>query len=370
MGGEPKGASRVIKTVLLFSLCSTLCSQVAFADLAKDLEKSKDLLTAQEQKQREVMSSLFAMNQTVKIMVKEKSELEQKSAVLEASNQELAKKIMDMSALVKSQRSLLRKRIVALYKMGGQGLARILFASTDSQTLERNLKILGIVAEQDVTLIKSYFGQVAKLEKQKRKLASRIAEVKGLGEKIKAQEAKLESETKAKQDLLARVRKERDKTIQKIGRLREKDPFLDMLYQPSFYEAQGKLLSPISNATLSRRFGVVREALHNVSWLHKGQFYTVHKPESVESVFSGKVAFVGKLPGYGQSIIIDHGDHFYSVYAGVSAPKVDLGAEVKSRQPIALTASNLFENKQGLYFEIRHFSEPVDPQKWMKGKQL
>lgn len=356
--------------MMKFITCALLFSSLAWADSVKDLERSKDLLNSQEQKQREVMSSLFAINQSVKVMVKEKSELEQQSAVLEASNQELAKKIMDTSKLLKYQRSLLRKRIVALYKLGGQGLARILFSSTDSQTLERNLKILGIVAEQDVTLIKSYFQRVTKLEQQKRKLASRIAQVKGLGQKIKAQEEKLAVETKAKQDLLAKVRKDRDKTLKKIGRLRERDPFLDMLFQPSFYEAQGKLLSPIANGQLIRKFGVVREAEHNLSWLHKGQFYSVTKPETVESVFSGKVAYIGKLPGYGQSIIIDHGDHFYSVYAGVAAPKVDLGVEVKSRQAIALTAANQFENKQGLYFEIRHFSEPVDPQKWMKGKRL
>ena len=340
------------------------------ADTVKDLAKSKDLLNLQEQKQREVMSSLFAINQSVKTMVKEKSELEQQSAVLEASNQELAKKIMDTTALLKNQRSLLRERIVALYKMGGQGLARILFSSTDSQTLERNLKILGIVAEKDVTLIKSYFQRVTKLEQQKRKLASRIAQVKGLGLKIKEQESKLAVETRAKQSLLAKVRKDRDKTLKKIGQLREKDPFLDMLFQPSFYEAQGKLLSPIANSKLLRKFGVVREPTHSVSWLHKGQFYAVTKTETIESIFSGKVAFIGKLPGYGESIIIDHGDHFYSVYAGVSEPRVDLGVNVQARQPIALTAANHFENKQGLYFEIRHFSEPVDPQKWMKGKHL
>ena len=88
--------------------------------------------------------------------------------------------------------------------------------------------------------------------------------------------------------------------------------------------------------------------------------YKTGEGSKVKSVFAGTVAFVGSLAGYGKTLVIDHGDHYYTVYSHTDSISVGEGDEVAQNQIIASSG-------EGLYFEVRHFSEPYDPSSWIKG---
>ena len=90
----------------------------------------------------------------------------------------------------------------------------------------------------------------------------------------------------------------------------------------------------------------------------------------VKAVFQGKVSFADNLPGYGPTLIIDHGDHYYSVYAFNKALQVHAGDQVRQSQTVAFSGPSDRPVGDGLYFELRHFSEPLDPKQWMKGSSL
>ena len=105
---------------------------------------------------------------------------------------------------------------------------------------------------------------------------------------------------------------------------------------------------------------------------HKGLLFAVPARQEVQSVWEGTIAYVDRIPGYGQTIILDHGDHFYTVYSGAMRPLVQQGQAVSARQNIAQfesSPSSVIASNE-LYFEIRHFSETYDPKDWMKGLSL
>jgi len=79
---------------------------------------------------------------------------------------------------------------------------------------------------------------------------------------------------------------------------------------------------------------------------------------TVKSVFDGKVAYVGPIPGFGQTVILDHGNHYYSVYSYNLETKVFQGEKVFKGQTLALSGNQL-------YFELRHYSNAIDPEKWI-----
>ena len=118
------------------------------------------------------------------------------------------------------------------------------------------------------------------------------------------------------------------------------------------------------NFKIEQKFGVVHNEQFNLTLPHKGVKLSTLHAEPVHSVFDGSVAFAGALDGYGPTVILDHGDHYYTVYAGNAQLQVKKGDEVKQNQVIAETGSD------GLYFEVRHFSEPHDPKAWLKGIPL
>jgi septal ring factor EnvC (AmiA/AmiB activator) len=364
--------------ILMASISKAGMHKPSAEKIVQDMEKAREKVNEQDLRQRQVMSSLFTITKRMKSIVREKSTMEQDRATIEASNKELAKKIINLSDLLREQKTALRARLAVISRMSGQSLARILFSSSNSAALERNLKILGLIAKRDMDLIKDYFKSVALLKKRKQKLASRMDELKRLEVKIHDKEKNLVSENIEKSKILQHIRKSRQASMDKLKQLRKEseemdttdDPELyDLLYRPSFYEAKGQLPIPVEGR-IRRGYGVVRDSEHNLSWLHKGHFYSTSSISEVKAVFEGKVAFAGVLPGYGKALILDHGDHFYSVYAGVQDIQVVEGSEVKQSEKIASSGQSQFEHGRGLYFEIRHFSEPVDPQGWVKGSQL
>src|SRR5690606_8683854 len=84
-----------------------------------------------------------------------------------------------------------------------------------------------------------------------------------------------------------------------------------------------------------------------------------------KAVAKGKVVYIDRSRESGNTIIIDHGDHYYSVYSYVDDPAVKLDEEVQEGQVLAKSVHNHPFFGEGLYFEMRHFSEPIDPAKWL-----
>ena len=354
-----------------------LYAAVKIERIAKDLEQTKQAVVDKEVKQRRILSSLYVINKKLKKIVTERSSLEKDHQMLEANNFELTKKIETLEEKVRTQRSSLLLRLTAIYKFGGQGMARFLFSSSSSAELERNLKILGFVASKDVGLIKDYSLSAKELEVKKARMTKRLARLKKVEEKIFLSENLLKSETDSKSKILDHLKKTKQFELTKLALLREQtqkmkiddDGLLDLLAGPAFFEQKGKLTPPVSGK-LVRGFGLIKHADSNVVLSHKGHFYRAKSGELVSSVFAGKVVFSGRILGYGKTLIIDHGDHYYSLYAHAKDLLVHEGQQIQGQERIAVAGNSLSENGEGIYFEIRHFSEPYDPKAWMKGNSL
>ena len=89
------------------------------------------------------------------------------------------------------------------------------------------------------------------------------------------------------------------------------------------------------------------------------------QPASVHSIAAGRVSYAASLPGYGNTVIIDHGDGYMSVYTGLSQVAVGNGSRVSARQSIG-TSGTLPAGEQGLYFELRYHNQTINPRSWVR----
>lgn len=343
-------------------------------NLAKDFEATKKRIEDAEVKQRQILSALYQLNKKIKKIVTDKGELSQQRAFLEMNIRNLTHKVEDLDQRSKSQRALLAERLRAIYKLGGASMARFLFSSTSSTSLERNLKIMGIVASRDLDLIKNYSRDLQDLQNKRKTLATRLESLKGIETKIVAQENQLRREQDLKGKILDGIRKNKLFAMNKINGLREKSlqyniedaGLFDLLFKPSFADQKGELPAPLPGV-VTQKFGLMKGDEHPYTLSHKGIFISAAKGSPIKSIFEGRVSYVGELPGFGTTLVVDHGDHYYSVYSHAQEVKVNTGDEITQSQVIALVGEAPQESNPGLYFEIRHFSEPYDPQQWMKG---
>lgn len=363
-------------STFLVALAAALLPSLARAahespeDIRSQFERMRKQLLESDERQRETMSSLFRINKEMKHLVSERSKTDQERMNLESSAKTLAGRIVQLENRIKAQKVLLQGRLRAAYKLGGQGVARLLFSSSNSAQLERHLKILGSTARNDLNLMRDYSNSVAELSRQRQVFVTRLSSLRKARSKVSDQERMISDESQAKAKILDAIRRTQVKTLARLRTLRERgakiglaqqdDELLDLLLKPSFFERKGSLPSPI-RAEIQRKFGLWKDSQYNVTLNHKGLFYRAPAGTVVNAVFPGKVAFSGSIDGFGSTLILDHGDHYYSVYGGLGEISAVPGTEIQEGQKIA-SAGN------GLYFEIRHFSEPYDPQQWMKGQ--
>ena len=85
----------------------------------------------------------------------------------------------------------------------------------------------------------------------------------------------------------------------------------------------------------------------------------------MRSVGDGRISFAAPLSGYGNTVIIDHGSGYMSIYSGLSAISAANGSRVAKGQAVG-TSGTLPAGEEGLYFELRYRQKKVNPQSWLR----
>lgn len=128
----------------------------------------------------------------------------------------------------------------------------------------------------------------------------------------------------------------------------------------AFAALRGKLRLPLKGE-IAGRFGSPR-AESGALW--KGVFIRAAEGSEVRAVAAGKVVFADWLRGFGNLLILDHGDGYLSIYGNNQSLFRDAGQNVKSGETIAAAGNSGGQGESGLYFELRHQGQAFDPLKW------
>lgn len=353
-------------------------SDVASTDAQKIAEKlqasRKSVIEAEAQK-RKILGSLYVINQRMKKISAEKGNLTNELFQVQDNVKSIAKIIAGLETQIDRQRVQLRRRLRALYKISGRGYIGVLFSRESSSDFDETLRFLKIVTDNDYRLIRGYQENVASYKAQKNRLRGQIERLVGIEKNIKRQESLLATEHKAKSKIVSELDREKIVNINRIKTLRNKtkelatDTALAELLKPSIYEQKGQLPAPI-HGTVVQDFGLMIDDRYKIRLSHKGWRFASARGAPVASIYDGSVIHSDWIDGYGHTIIIDHGDHYYSVYGQISRPKVKLGDIIKKGQVLAEAGPPTPHYAEGLYFEIRHFSEPENPASWLLKKEI
>jgi len=92
----------------------------------------------------------------------------------------------------------------------------------------------------------------------------------------------------------------------------------------------------------------------------------VNQGEPVRSIYNGQIVYADWFKGFGQLVIVDHGQSYMSLYSHNSLITRSLGEQIKTNDIIAYSGSTGGLVQPGLYFEVRYNGEPRDPLLWVK----
>lgn len=346
--------------------------------LAEKLQESRKGVIEAEAQKRKILGSLYVINQRMKKITSDKSHLTNELFQVQDNVKVIAKAIASLEKQIDKQRVHLRRRLRTLYKLSGQGYISAIFSRQSASDLDETLRFLKIVTDGDYRMIKSYQENIAMYKAQKTRLRGQIEKLVAIEGSIKKQESLLATEHQAKSKIVSELDREKVENINRIKTLRDKskefagaDQGLNLadLLKPSIYEQKGQLIAPLQG-TIVQDFGLIIDERYKIRLSHKGWRYAAPAGTPVAAIFEGRIAHSDHVEGYGHTVVIDHGDHYYTVYASLAKPRVKVGDLVKKAQIFAEAGSSGHGNPEGLYFEIRHFSEPENPNNWIAKNQF
>ena len=124
---------------------------------------------------------------------------------------------------------------------------------------------------------------------------------------------------------------------------------------------KGQLALPVAGR-ISQRYGVV----NRFGLTEKGVVIATRENARVVAPFDGKIIYAGAFRGYGQIVMIEHGQDYLTLLAGLSQIDVQIGQGVLAGEPVARMGDIRAgaNGAEGLYVEFRHNGDPIDPIPW------
>jgi murein hydrolase activator len=352
-------------------------------DVTRKLETSKDKVAAFSKKETAVIN---ALNDTDKALDRTRRKVARFSAELKDLEQQvkgIEGKYRELEQRADTTEKYVDGRLAALYKLSWLGKFNVL-ASADSMFdfFTRQRAMQDILAHDQAVMAQLTDDQ-AKMRTLLNQLVARQNEKQATTADLNAKIESLNAERSKREALLAEIRSKKSLQLAAIASLKasahELDRTVDALNTPTtppaaskrpivekpFASLKGLLMMPVKGKIISF-FGLHRNRKLHVTSFQSGINIKADRGEPIRAVYSGKTLFSSWLKGFGNMIIIDHGDHYYTVYAHLEDLFKSKGDPVETGEVIATVGDTGSMNGTELHFEIRHHGKPMNPLGWIK----
>jgi septal ring factor EnvC (AmiA/AmiB activator) len=294
-----------------------------------------------------------------------------------AEQEALALQVASLVERTAQQKTELRSRLVALYRMGGLSYVRMLLALEEQRNPLDAISMLSYLVSRDARLVDRF-------EQTQGELAGRRAALVASQERLRVARADVEQRREEveraraeKAKVLAKLRIEESGTEKQLAVLEEKARRLQRLVdnlsqqkrgldpEADIRGVQGALAWPVKGKVFER-FGRQRNPKFATWTVNNGLKIEAVPGTEVRAVFQGPVLFSQWFKGYGNLIILDHGNRVFSLYGNLRQSTVAVGDRIATGQPIAGVGESEETASGHLYFEMRRDNKPEDPQKWLR----
>ncbi len=316
-----------------------------------------------------------ALNQTQQQVRAAKAGLAKLKPQIAANQQQAVK----LEAAIRSSEIYAAKRLVALYKLSWVERIQLL-ATADSfiDFINRKAaleKILG----QDEALLETLHAQKTELQSLRTRLSASQAEKRSLEKRLKEQGRKLKARQQKRQNLLRRIRGRKSLELAAMDALTqaalELGTTLKRISEAAPTEASGKEKRPFIDykgllrwpvkGKIIKFFGPYYDKKHAVTNFQSGIDIRAERGEPIRAVLDGHAIYARWFKGFGNMIIIDHGNRYHTVYAYLEEIFKAEGDRVAKDEVIATVGDSGSLMGPALHFEVRHHSEPMDPLPWI-----
>lgn len=353
-------------------------------DIEQQLKQKKEELSRAEKQEQATISQLDEIDKKLSENQNQVSRLNSRLEHLTTEALSLDSQLKKIDQRLAEQEKGLQSRLVALYKFNRKGgIVRTAFSSQSPADLSRKIKYLLLVLERDREMI-SRMNETRGLKARKKgALMENRETLKQTRSHALETESQVSMQKQDKAALLQTIRSEKELHLAAVRELEQSSRQLQTLvdglekrleqkqeeYIPpagtGFAVLKGSLPLPVSGRIISS-FGNRTDPELNTVFFQKGIEISARQGESIRTIHNGKVLYADWFKGYGNMIIVDHGEGYYSLSAHLSEILKKVGEQVEAGEVIALAGDTGSLKGTCLYFELRHHGKPLDPAQWLK----
>jgi septal ring factor EnvC (AmiA/AmiB activator) len=363
-------------------------------ELRARIDKLQADLAAAEKSSGAAADELKASGKAVSETHRALFSLAQERRGIEAEIATLGEREREARAAASQQEDLAARLLRIQYRQGAPDRLRLALQGRDAATVARHMEYYNYIQRARAELI-------AALRKKGEEIATfaaargeRLAELARNESETATQAKALERERAQRAAVVARLADDVARSRREIGRLKKDEARLAKLVEeiaralaakqakPPAGKQRGKRVDSVADASaaarsfpslkgqlkfpvrgeLANQFGSPREE-GGTSW--KGLFIRAVTGETVRAVADGQVVYADWLRGFGNLLILDHGQGYMSLYAYNEGLLRQVGEKVRAGDPLAQVGNSGDSADSGLYFELRRDGKPFDPMRWV-----
>ena len=384
---------------------SSAAAQEELQQLRARIEALQNKITGAEASRSEAADALRESERAISEANRDLAELDQASKIVsqraEALRVETRKTAGSLESLRKNLARLLHEQHV---RHGGRQpeTLNLLLSGENPNDIARDLHYLGYVSRAQGVAIRNLRDGLSKLAALGEEASAKAAELAAIGAQQINQRKRLEGEKRKRTEVVTRLSRDIQVQQREVGAMRRNETRLTSLIEQlarvitrpapaprdkaaaprprgerdnernervpepttvmqAFSQLRGRLALPV-RGELAGRFGSPRND-GGLTW--KGLFMAAAAGEPVRAVAGGRVVYADWLRGFGNLLIVDHGEGYMSLYGYNEALLKRVGDEIHGGDTVATVGNSGGSTDSGLYFELRHQGKPFDPMPWV-----
>lgn len=350
--------------------------------MAADVDKRQTELKAiqaQINKQKNTLKDTSRQREKLLSLLKRDEQAIASSAKkVNQSKQSLNRVTGELSALVQQQKVLekakagqqasLSKQLSSAYLAGNHDYSKMMLNQQNPATIERMLAYYQFLNKARMDAITALKLTLEQLEQVK---TAQVKTQKNLNAIVVTQQQQanlLSKEQAQRQQTLTQLQRTLNTKGAELEQLQIEEASIKRIVQQALLAskssptmdglniAKNRLAWP-TKGHLSAKFGSSRSG--QINW--KGVILSAPEGQAVNSVAPGKVIYADWLRGFGMVMVVDHGKGFMSLYGHAQTLLKKPGDKIGRGETIALVGRSGGQTQAGLYFEIRHKGQAVNP---------
>lgn len=336
------------------------------------LQAESDALASQE---KTLLVELRQLELERQLKVEELTQVERNTRATQATLTATAARADALRKTVEAQRPDIDTRLAHLYKLGRAGYWRLMLDVDDLRTMGRAYRTASAMSHIDRERVEEHKKALAALATERSALEARARELTSLQDKGTRARAALDKAVAARRLLVDSIDARRDLNAQLTGELQGAQQRL----QASIGQLDTGRSEPVAlplrpfrgalpwpaRGALARAFGRQPASRFGTTAVRNGIELAAVEGQPVRAVHEGIVAYADQFTGYGNLVIIEHGDRAYSLYGYLNSLRVGRGDRVEAQAELGVSGRNP-AGAPALYFELRVDGTAVDPLQWLK----